>query len=60
MPSFSYLRIEADKIGRVSQDPSVAKFAQIVRPPCDECDGLDKNTKAAQDEAKRAKREAKK
>jgi len=60
VPSFSYLRNEAHQIGQGSNDPTVAKLAKLVGQLCDKCDDLERETKKAYDEAKRAKRETRK
>ena len=60
MPNYSYLESEARKIAQAAEDPVVVKLAKIVEQLCDGCDDLEKATKKAHDEAKRAMREAKK
>jgi len=56
----SYLENEAREISQSSGDPTVAKLAHIVEQLCDICDDLEKKTKEAHDEARRATRAAKK
>jgi outer membrane murein-binding lipoprotein Lpp len=60
VPSFSSLRHEARKINESSHDPAVSKLAEIVEQLCTVCGDLEQKTKAAHDEANRAKRLAKK
>jgi hypothetical protein len=60
MPSISYLRSQAHDIGEMSNDPNVAKLAKIIEQLCDVCVDLERKTKEAHDDAKRAKREARK
>ena len=58
MASASYLRSEARKVAESAPNPSTRELAEIVTQLCDLCDNLEKKTKNAYDEARRAKREA--
>jgi hypothetical protein len=60
MPSISTLRSGAHNIAETSQHPDVAKLAGIIEQLCGICAELEQKTKEAYEEAKRAKREARK
>jgi len=60
MASASYLRSEARKVSESANDPATSKLAEIVTQLCDLCEVLERKTKEAYDEARRAKREARK
>jgi hypothetical protein len=60
VPSVSSLRHEARQISEAAGDTAIAKLAGIIEQLCIVCDDLEKKTKEALAEAKRAKREARK
>jgi outer membrane murein-binding lipoprotein Lpp len=60
MASLSWIRSEASKISTGSSDPAVKKLADLLAKLCQECEGIEKTAKEAEDEARRAKRDARK
>ena len=60
MASLSYLESEARRISQSSDNPTVAKLAEIVMQLCDMCKDMEEKIKKAHDEARRASRAAKK